>query len=435
MVLWSSGYSGRGRVLSSKRILLSGSLLVLVLFYYVALPEPHIYGLVDRTIVQIESAFPKHKKGNSALAEDAKVVMPFLVREEESVTSLPVDLNSFVENVQFDKKLPAVNGLRNRQETTVTTSEMVLMTDCGDPKSSDDASGTCQAPTSHNIHTKKAIQVESDIETERNSSLDRSLSEDEDTLLESSSVEINDVTEDDDGYIIEETPQSSSKDDYSSLDNEEEQIETSDVDDYEWTDEMEAESIQEEDDEQGSEREDGSEQELIELEEMEAAYEMGAEAKSRIKEAEEVLEEAIEELRGERGGSIQDDESEEEILGRIEEAEELRREREEAIREETEEAILNRIEDAEEEMGGALTDEMVKMIEDEVIAEEEASIDENMHSYVETLFRDEDKEDSEDEEFVIAIPENEAEIETEPEYSREDLLGQAGSGETMDDDE
>lgn len=65
------------------------------------------------------------------------------------------------------------------------------------------------------------------------------------------------------------------------------------------------------------------------------------------------------------------DETVEDIMGRLEEAEE---------------EILDRIEEAEEASGEALTDGMVRMFEDEVIAEEEAGLDKDMHRHVETLF-------------------------------------------------
>lgn len=107
--------------------------------------------------------------------------------------------------------------------------------------------------------------------------------------------------------------------------------------------------------------------------------------------------------------------------------------------EEAEEEILDRIEEAEEASGQTLTDEMARMIEDEVVAEEEAGLDEDMHRYVETLFRGdggfEDEEDGGYEEDEEVVAEIEAEAEVEPEYNKEDLLGQAGSGETMNDEE
>ncbi|KAF9104068.1 hypothetical protein BGX29_002491 [Mortierella sp. GBA35] len=132
-------------------------------------------------------------------------------------------------------------------------------------------------------------------------------------------------------------------------------------------------------------------------------------AEARVEEAEEILEDAIEELREER---------EDEIL------------------DETEEKILEKIEEAEAEAasgGGVLTEEMARMIEDEVVAEEEEErVEEDMHAYVETLFRGDDDEDGDD---VVEGGESEAEAEGEQEYRKEDLLGQAGPAETLDDDE
>ena len=97
MVLWSSENSSRGRILSSKRALLSESLLLLILFYYVALPDPQVGSLDDRTAFQAESAFRKNK--GSALADDIKIMMPLPVHEEGPAKTLPW-LNSFVEHVE-----------------------------------------------------------------------------------------------------------------------------------------------------------------------------------------------------------------------------------------------------------------------------------------------------------------------------------------------
>lgn len=84
--------------MSSKRTLLSGSLLLLILFYYVALPDPQAGSLESRTAFQAESAFRKNKKG-SALADDTEIMMPLPIREDGPVKTLPW-LNSFVERVK-----------------------------------------------------------------------------------------------------------------------------------------------------------------------------------------------------------------------------------------------------------------------------------------------------------------------------------------------
>ncbi|KAF8941069.1 hypothetical protein BGZ47_007502 [Haplosporangium gracile] len=335
MVLWSSGNSGRDRILSSKRMLLSGSLLLLGLFYYVALPDPQAGSLDGRTAFQAESAFRKNKKG-SALADDSKIMILSPVREDRPVKTFPW-LNSFVERVKLKKRLPVTDYLRGEQEMSV------------------------------------------------------------------------EVMEDDEGNGIDVTSEAAAVED----------ITTTSMN-GDWSDEKEAESIQEEDDEQGSEKEDGADQELLEqLEEAEAISEL---------EAEEVLEDAIGEPREEHDEEILD-ETEDEIMNRLEEGEE---------------EILDRIEEAEEASDEVLTDEMVRMIEDEVVAEEEASLDEDIHQYVETFFhgdedsKDEEEEGYEDEEEEVAAEiesEVAAEAEVEPEYKEKDLLGQAGSGETMVDEE
>lgn len=291
--------------------------------------------------------------------------------------------------------------LRAEQEISVETSS-VSAADCSQENG---ASDSCLTPSSPNARSK----------TEMDMVLDRdplTAGPYEEALLESKFLEL-EAMEDDERNKNNETPEATAVED---------DVATSTSDD--WSDEKEAESIQEEDDEQGSEKEDGTEQELLEqLEEVEVISEIEAEAKARLDEAEEGLEDAIEEIREEREEEIFN-ETEQDIMDRLEEAEE---------------EILDRIEEAEEASGKVLTDEMVRMIEDEVVAEEEAGLDEDMHRYVETLFRGdesfEDEEDGgyEDEEEVVA--EIETEVEVEPEYSKEDLLGQAGSGETMDDEE
>ncbi|KAG9072557.1 hypothetical protein KI688_000328 [Linnemannia hyalina] len=372
MVLWSSGISGRGRILSSKRTFISGSLLMLILFYYVALPNPQAGSLDDRTAFQAESAFRKNKKG-SALADDTEIMMPLPAREEGPVKTFPW-LNSFVERVKLDRRLPVMDYLRGEKEMSAEASS-VSTADCHQENG---ASDTCLTPSTSTARST----TEMDMLVGRDP---LTAGPYEDALLESKSAQPK-VTEDDEGNIIDDTPKATTVED---------DVATSTNDD--WSDEKEAESIQEEDDEQGSEKEDGTEQGLLkQLEEVGAISEIETEAKARVEEAEEVLEDAMEELREER---------EEEILN-----------------EEAEEEIRDRIEEAEKASGEALTDEMVKMTEDEVVAEEEeAGLDENMHRYVETLFQG-DKS-------------SEAEVEAEPEYSKEDLLGQAGSGETMNDEE
>jgi len=277
----------------------------------------------------------------------------------------------------------------------------VLTADCSQENG---ASDSCLTPSTPNARSK----------TEMDMVVDRdplAAGPYEEALLESKSVEL-EIMEDDEGSIIDETPEATAVED---------DVATSTNDD--WSDEKESESIQEEDDEQGSEKEDGSEQELLEqLDEVEVISEIEAKAKAHVDEAEEVLEDSIEELREEREEEIMD-ETEQDIMDRLEEAEE---------------EILERIEEAEEASGETLTNEMVRMIEDEVIAEE-AGLDEDMHRYVETLFQgDKGFEDEEDrgyegEEEVVAKIEAEAEV--EPEYSKEDLLGQAGRGETMNDED
>ncbi|KAF9124132.1 hypothetical protein BGW39_008429 [Mortierella sp. 14UC] len=338
MVLWSSGSNGgRGRILSSKRTLLSGSLLLLVLFYYVALPDPQVSTLDDRTSFHIENAFRKHKKGR-ALADDTEIMMPLPVREDGPVNKALPWSNSFVERVKvrtmhLDRRLPVMDYLRGEQGTTVDSNGAV--------STSSARTATVDATTGM------------DMLADREPLANPFSGTDKDVSLEFQPVEM-EVMEDDEGNFIDVTPVEDS---------------TSKSAD-EWSDEKEAESIQEEDDEQGFEKEDGVEQELLELEQAEAVSEMEAEAKARVEKAEEVLEDATEELREER---------QEEIL------------------EEIEEAILDRIEEAEEESGGVLTEKMVRMIEEF---------------------------DAED---VV-------EVEDEGEYNKEDLLGQAGPGETMDDE-
>ncbi|KAF9339374.1 hypothetical protein BGZ91_006139 [Linnemannia elongata] len=404
MVLWFSANSGRGRILSSKRTLLSGSLLLLILFYYVALPDPQVGSLENRTAFQAESAFRKNKKG-SALADDTEIMMPLPVREDGPVKTLPW-LNSFVGRVKTrldatKLRLPVMDYLRGEQEMSVETSR-VSAADCSQENG---ASDSCLTPSSPNARSK----------TEMDMVLDRdplTAGPYEEALLESKFLEL-EAMEDDEGNKNNETPEATAVED---------DVATSTSDD--WSDEKEAESIQEEDDEQGSEKEDGTEQELLEqLEEVEVISEIEAESKARLDEAEEGLEDAIEEIREEREEEIFN-ETEQDIMDRLEEAEE---------------EILDRIEEAEKASGEILTDEMVRMIEDEVVAEEEAGLDEDMHRYVETLFRgDESFEDEEDggyEEEEEVVAEVETEVEVEPEYSKEDLLGQAGSGETMDDEE
>ncbi|KAF9539878.1 hypothetical protein EC957_004886 [Mortierella hygrophila] len=392
MVLWSSGISGRGRILSSKRTLISGLLLLLILFYYVALPNPQAGSLDDRTAFQAESAFRKNKKG-SALADDTEIMMPLPVREKGPVRTFPW-LNSFVERVKLDGRLPVMDYLRGEQEAN-----SVSTADCHQENG---ASDSCLAPSTSTARstTEMGMLVGRD---------PLAAGPYEDALLESKSVEP-EVMEDDEGNTIDDTPKATIV---------ENEVATSTNDD--WSDEKEAESIQEENDEQGSEKEDGTKKGLLKQpQKVGAISEIEAEAKAHVDEAEEVLEDAMEELREEREEEILD-ETEEDIMDRVEEAEE---------------EILDRIDEAEEASGEVLTDEMVRMIEDEVVAEEEAGLDENMHRYVETLFRGDkgsEEEEEEEEEEVVAVVE--AEVEVEPEYSKEDLLGQAGSGETMDDEE
>lgn len=279
--------------------------------------------------------------------------------------------------------------LRGEQEVSVEASS-VSTADCSQENG---ASDSCLTLSNPNARSK----TEMDMPVGRDP---LSAGPYEDALLESKTVEL-EVMEDDEGNIIEDTPEATAvEDDFATSTNDD------------WSDEKEAESIQEEDDDQGSEKEDGTEQELLE--------QLGAETKARVDEAEEVLEDAIEELREEREEEILD-ETEEDIMDRLEEAEE---------------EILDRIEEAEEASGQTLTDEMVRVIEDEVVAEEEAGLDEDMHRYVETLFRgDEGSEDEEDGGYEEVVADVEAETEVEPEHNKEDLLGQAGSGETMDDEE
>ncbi|KAF9903316.1 hypothetical protein EC991_003962 [Linnemannia zychae] len=401
MVLWSSGNNGgRGRILSSKRTLLSGSLLLLVLFYYVALPDPQVGTMDDRTAVQADSAFRMKKKG-SALADDTEIMMPLPAREDGPGSKTLPWLNSFVERVKLDRRLPVMDYIRGGQEMTVDSDAAVLTADC-DTKN-DASESSCVVASTSSVRTPTLDTTGMDMLADRDPLANPFSGTDKDVTLETQPVEL-EVMEDDEGNVIDVTP-----------------VEDTTTD--EWSSEKEAESIQEEDDQQGFEKEDGSDEELLELEEVEAVSEMEAEAKARVEEAEEVLEDAIEEMREER---------EEEIL------------------EETEDAILERIEEIEEESGGVLTEEMVRMIEDEVVAEEEGSIEEDMHDYVETLFRDGEGEDdvaeiegedvTEIEGEDVAEIEGEdvadiAETESEVEYKKEDMLGQAGPGETMDDEE
>ncbi|KAG0213790.1 hypothetical protein BGX33_002666 [Mortierella sp. NVP41] len=351
-------------------------LLLLVLFYYVALPDPgHGQDQVghhgDHTVSQTEKAFRKAKKG-SALADDTEIMMPLpAIRDVHGVDGdvgnsnedkevLPW-LTSFVERVKLDRRLPVMDYLRgssNGISTQTVDSGMDMLTDrdpLTDTLSDDDAA----------LESRPAMELE--------------------------------VMEDDEGNVIDvmtTTLNSTTIEGTTTLTTEE------------WSEEKELESVQEEDDDQGSEKEDGTtSQEFLKtlaLKESEAAL-----AEARVEEAEEILEDAIEELREER---------EDEIL------------------DETEEKILEKIEEAEAEAasgGGVLTEEMARMIEDEVVAEEER-VEEDMHAYVETLFRGDDDEDGDD---VVEGGESEAEAEGEQEYRKEDLLGQAGPAETLDDDE
>ncbi|KAF9142817.1 hypothetical protein BG015_000655 [Linnemannia schmuckeri] len=445
MVLWSTGNSDRGRILSSKRTLLSGSLLLLVLFYYVALPDPQAGSLDGRTAFLAESTFHENKKG-SALADDTELMMPSLVGEDRPVKTLPW-LNSFVERVkvrysadllltvckkkkkkfnatkfgaisytkttalllfhvpQLDKRLPVTDYRRGEQETYVEATS-VSETDCSQDNGASDA---C-LPSTVNV-PPMTVDIGMDMRTDRASLAGGAY---EDALLESKSMEP-EVMEDDEKNVVDVTPEAAAVEDITttSMNND-------------WSDEKEAGSKQEEDDEQGSEKEDGTDQELLEqLEEAETVSDLEAEAKAHVEEAEETLEDAIEELREERDEEILD-ETEDDIMNRLEEAEE---------------EILDRIEEAEEASGEVLTDEMVRMIEDEVVAEE-ANLDEDMHRYAETLFHgdrgsEDEKEEGYEEEEVASEIESEvaAEAEVEAEYKKEDLLGQAGSGETMDDEQ
>lgn len=65
---------GRGRVRLSKRMILSGSLLMMVLFYYVSLPEPSMYPsgganvgregfLADDTEIEIDTSANMRGRG------------------------------------------------------------------------------------------------------------------------------------------------------------------------------------------------------------------------------------------------------------------------------------------------------------------------------------------------------------------------------------
>ncbi|KAG0283007.1 hypothetical protein BGZ96_012621 [Linnemannia gamsii] len=401
MVLWSSGNGGRGRILSSKRILLSGSLLLLVLFYYVVLPGPQAGSLDARTVLQTESAFHKYKKGN-ALADDTEIVMPLPVREDGSLKkkgngaeALP-KLDSVVERVKLDRRLPVTDNLRGGVEASRVSD--VSIADCG--QDSDASDPTCMASSSTTAKNvgNKLVDTGMDALVDRDPLAGGTY---EDALLGSKREEL-EVMEDDERNAIDVmNPVTIVEDETTSNDDE-------------WSDEKEAESIQEEDDDQGSEKEDGtSEDELLDqFEKSETFSKLEVEAKARVEEVEEVLEEAIEELSEERMDQILD---------------------------ETEEEILDRIEEAKEESGGVLTDEMVRKIEEEVVAEEEASLDENQHRYAGALFHgdgDEGSEDEEGEEVLYEIVESElVESEIEVEYKKEDLLGQAGSGETMSDEE
>jgi len=61
-------------------MLLSVILLMLVLFYYVALPEPRMGHLGDRTPSQADRQFRKAGKG-SALADDTEIMMALPARD------------------------------------------------------------------------------------------------------------------------------------------------------------------------------------------------------------------------------------------------------------------------------------------------------------------------------------------------------------------
>lgn len=298
----------------------------------------------------------------------------------------------FARSFQLDRQLPVTDYLRGGQEMSVEASSVsgVSTADCGQDSDASDSACMVSSPTTAKNIGNKLVDTGMDTLDDRDHLVGGAY---DDAPLGSKPLELEVMKDDEINAIDAMNPEANMED-----------VTTSNNDD--WSDEKEAKSVQEEDDDQGLEMEDGfTEDELLDqFEETEAFSKLETEAKARV---EEVLEEAIEELSEEREDQILD---------------------------ETEEEILDRIEEAEEESGGVLTEEMVRKIEEEVVAEEEASLDENLHRYGGTVFHgdgDEGSEDEEGEEVLYEIVEGEIEVE----YKKEDLLGQAGSGETMNDEE
>ncbi|KAG0034385.1 hypothetical protein BGZ83_004201, partial [Gryganskiella cystojenkinii] len=159
-----------------------------------------------------------------------------------------------------------------------------------------------------------------------------------------------------------------------------------------WSREKELESIQEEEDDQGAEKEDGRDRERFEEEE-----EALEEAEERLEEAEEALEEAILEIEEDRLLEQTEYEGDQLVEGPLEEGQDY----EEPLSE-FELASLGEGESGEED-------------------DEGLSVRRDMHRFVEGLFHD-DYSAAEMDEY-------------EREYRLEDRLGQAGPSETMDDEE
>ncbi|GJJ68809.1 hypothetical protein EMPS_01155 [Entomortierella parvispora] len=285
MVLWVGGHGARLRLFSSKRMVLSGSLLMMVLFYYVALPEPGMGHLEDRTPSQADQQFRKASKG-SALADDTEIMMALPARERTIEAALPWFGSS-------DHGRASKDG------------EGSVQVGVGCLTDQEGTSCLVGSPVKKDSFKSKGSRVKK--KTKKEGKLG--------VMSGAAAAE----AEAKENRVLETDPKASHFSD-------------------KWTAGKELESIQEEEDEQGAEKEDGQEQE--QLEELEAEEEAALEmAEERFEEAEEALEEAI--LGAEEQLREQDELLEEEQLERIVEGPD-----EEPL---TEEELLNLTEDEEDE--------------------------------------------------------------------------------------
>ncbi|KAF9375145.1 hypothetical protein CPB97_011676 [Podila verticillata] len=312
------GGSG-GRVRLSKRMILSGSLLMMALFYYVSLPEPLMYP---------SGGADAGRKGS--LADDTEIVMDASsTRGNDARVSHESSMKVKGETIGKSSKQRNYNFEDTRADTA----------SCGLVNNDSSDSGSC-APASSKKHK--------DLENNRFST---AIEEDDSASKLSEASEVN----------------------------------------VEWSKAKERESIQEEDDDQGNEKEDGS---MIE-----------SEAERVDREEKETIAATIEaEIKREEAESRGVDKTIEEAIEAFKEIVEEEEEEYEEEEDVTSEADL-------EKVYGESDDE-----EDE---EDERASDGDMHRFVEGLFLGEDGFTEEEEE----------------EYRKEDRLGQAGPLETMDDEE